>query len=374
MRSTLIALVLLAACGTNPLEGSEAPSVDAALSDKTAAVRLAELEAQVAKLQKQMVTGQAIVQGLEARLKLAESTLTVHGGNLQLLDSSNVDIQGRLKLAESSITVHGGNIDFLNDSVLTIESGSTLFVNRLNDVESSQATTAAYVRGLASPGSDDPTAPLFGDDGTPNVDGAIQAIIWRMRKRPELLVQEWDSMLNDSLVVLQASPLYDAQGLEVTSALYQGDQRLGKLEGSVAHFIDDWQGEVVYLKSVDAGLAGETEALRKRADFVDGQVVYLDTRVSTLEGSQGQLVKDVSGLTQVVQKDLVAWKPTVDAAITGLGSDVDSAWETLSGADVDLQGQVDELASDMCKVASDVDAYANGGDLSGVLTADVCPI
>ncbi len=370
MRSTFVALVLLAACGTNPLEGSEAPSVDATLADKTAAVRLAELEAEVAKLQKQMVAGQAIVQGLEARLKLAESTLTVHGGDIRILDSSTLDIQGRLKLAESSITVHGGNIDFLNDSVLTIESGSTLFVNRLNDVESSQATTAAYVRGLASPGSDDPTAPLFGDDGTPNVDGAIQAIVWRMRKRPELLFQEWDEMINDSLVVLQASPLYDAQGLEVTNALYQGGQRLGKLEGSVANFIDDWQGETAYLRITDEDLQWQTDALRKADDFLDGQVVYLDTRVSALEGSQGQLVKDVSGLTQVVQKDLVAWKPTVEAAIVGLGTEVDSAWESLSGTDVDLQEQLNKVADDVCVVATAVGPLLDAD--TAILVTDIC--
>ncbi|MCB1219403.1 MAG: type VI secretion system tube protein Hcp [Planctomycetales bacterium] len=61
----------------------------------------------------------------------------------------------------------------------------------------------------------------------PEDDELAQAIIIRIRKRPDLLMQEWDSLIDEQMEALQNNPLYEGDNGTGENPLYEGRQAGG---------------------------------------------------------------------------------------------------------------------------------------------------
>ncbi|MCB1185762.1 type VI secretion system tube protein Hcp [bacterium] len=58
----------------------------------------------------------------------------------------------------------------------------------------------------------------------PEDDELAQAIIIRIRKRPDLLMQEWESLIDEQMEALQNNPLYEGDNGTAENPLYEGRQ------------------------------------------------------------------------------------------------------------------------------------------------------
>ena len=78
------------------------------------------------------------------------------------------------------------------------------------------------------------------------------AILWRMRKRPELLYQEWDNTLSEYVTEIENNPLAMDRALDVNPLFDAGAAFLGVVEGGFGF----WDGESATTVASYAGVAG----------------------------------------------------------------------------------------------------------------------
>jgi hypothetical protein len=206
---TLVLALALGACDAAPSDLA-APAVDPALAQRSLVDRLDALEARNAALAKQLADAQATV----ATLSRQVAALDERTG------------PGR----------QGGHLAVLEDYAVKLAGGSPV-------------------------GPDAPPEKLAAqlvDAGGPRVDGAGLALAARLRKRPEMLFQAWDDVIDEALTQLASNP---ATGF--------------------GHFVDDWQGEVAYLKVEDRLLW--TQSHDQRAEL-DGQLAVLGEQLTRRQG------------------------------------------------------------------------------------------
>ena len=263
MRTSLLALSLLAACQTDP-----APPADPALAAKSPHDEVAELAAQVDALAAQLREAQATIAGLKgqvAELGVASRSQS----DAQKTTAQNLSV---LEVQQEELGAHLADLDHMLVEVDPTSGARTDKVEALairqaaaeddigalrdyGDETTSFLTSLAGASYRPGDGAEALHDALFAtsDDGvsTPRVDGVIAASTARMRQRPETLFQEWDALIQEELATLTVDP---------NNALGALHAKLGeltlRLEATV-HFVDDWQGETAYLRVQDDTLREE---------------------------------------------------------------------------------------------------------------------
>jgi hypothetical protein len=334
MRPLLLALALLGACAdltsTDPL----APAADPAFAERGVPQRLDELERQVAQLTTQLATAQATIADLERRTEPLEVVLDT-------IEESSATHDRQIAALQDGQTTLTRDVSLVTQEVSAIASDNPIFVanlgamnntlNNLQVVVDDQAGTIDaledYALALAGGETGTPpdlTAALF--ESNPETgetvirtDGATARILWRLRQRPEILMAEWDALLDESLTSLQDNPLSKVS--QTDDAIDGLSRRLGDLAAhtqlqieATVHLIDDWQGETGRLAATD--------------DFLSGQIASLDTRV----GANDRTVA------------------VLGTSIAGTQADVDAVWAEMLRGDELLTGRVDALTAEVCLI------------------------
>jgi hypothetical protein len=315
---------------------------------------IAALEAQTAALAVQLAEAQQSIAGLQELIIEQGSALEVMGGNFELHD----------------------------DALFTLDAAGV----RVNRVDAAVARTSileSYATELAGGDAGTPlnsaeleTLLLPQDTTTGEVDAAVLGVILRIRKRPDLLLSEWDELIDESLEQIRENPLSQAAAKdaevdvlaasheELRDAHYhffdrwQGEMGLlqADIDGntaanqvtlqSVVHFVDDWQGEAGYLQAgIDANAAANQVTLQSVVHFVDdwqGEAAYLRTAVDGNTAANQVTVQSVAHFVDDWQGEAGYLRTAVDgntAGVVELQASVDAVYE-----DVDaLWGEVSRI-------------------------------
>lgn len=339
-----------------------------------------------------------------------DSTITVQGGNLRTLGASVATLTAGQAQTDQLLEQifggpgrQGGHLTVLEDYALALSGYGV-------DAGPSGTTDEYLQRALFD------TDPVTGAS-VPRVDGLGAELGARLRKRPELLTAEWDAAIDSSITTLSTDPstvigalqahkglvgswLFDDVHPQDSSSLRSvldsiaatnaavadlgrtiytdpdpGDaidettvgalqRRLGTLETSTATFVDDFQGEVEYLKINDHyvwteshdqrarldNLDLEVSDLRATGDFVYGQVSYLDTRLASAEGTLALTVKDVKELADILKSDYGLWKPQVDADLKSLSSKLTELQKAMQSGDAAVAAAASKEVKDLADI------------------------
>lgn len=125
----LALLLALSACNLDTTDPLLAPGADEGLTDKASIqARVDRLERQNEQLIRRLLAAESEIDDLQGRLATAESTLTVHGGDLTFHDNailglqdSDVQVSGDLRRVDSQLHVIGGTLTIHDDSILTLQ-------------------------------------------------------------------------------------------------------------------------------------------------------------------------------------------------------------------------------------------------------------